>query len=164
MSWNDVKIAGRSDEAMIQATHLQTLHKTMTQQRQMMQFIQQQDQRLDHMADLLAQVSHRDQVPSHADNTDTKRPCAMLPGPEKFTGEDPSLSPQFLGKLQANAAAIGNGRDHVWYGFSRLDGKATARVYPWMSMYKDSATNLSNPLSKLCLQQAHKGLHVHGQD
>ncbi|KAK9233869.1 hypothetical protein V1525DRAFT_414974 [Lipomyces kononenkoae] len=30
MSWNDVKIAGRSDDAMIQATHLQTLHKAMS--------------------------------------------------------------------------------------------------------------------------------------
>ncbi|KAK9364578.1 hypothetical protein V1509DRAFT_667903 [Lipomyces kononenkoae] len=78
---------------------------------------------------------------------DTKRPRAKLPDPEKFTGEDLSLFPQFLGKLQAkleiDAAAIGTGRDHVWYGFSRLDGKAAARLYPWTSTYKDSATNFT---------------------
>ncbi|KAK9320396.1 hypothetical protein V1517DRAFT_210360 [Lipomyces orientalis] len=55
------------------------------------------------------------------------------------------LFPQFLGKLQAkleiDTAAIGTGRDHVWYGFSRLDGKAAARVYPWISTYKDSAAD-----------------------
>ncbi|KAK9323108.1 hypothetical protein V1517DRAFT_373280 [Lipomyces orientalis] len=117
-----------------------------TQQQQMLQLIQQQGQRLDHMASLFTQGQSLNQSqapdPAQADRADVKRPRPKLPDPDKFTAEDLSLFPQFLGKLQAkleiDAAAIGAGRDHVWYCFSRLDGKAAARIYPWISAYKDS--------------------------
>jgi hypothetical protein len=53
------------------------------------------------------------------------------------------LFPQFLGKLEAkleiDTLAIGEEKDRVWYGFSRLEGKAAARIFPWMSTYKDTA-------------------------
>jgi hypothetical protein len=71
-----------------------------------------------------------------------KRPRPKLPDTEKFTGDDPSLFPQFLGKLEAkletDAASIGEGKDLLWYGFSRLEGKAAARIFPWMSTYKNT--------------------------
>ncbi|KAK9233708.1 hypothetical protein V1525DRAFT_157001 [Lipomyces kononenkoae] len=120
------------------------------QQHQMLQLIQQQGQRLDQVTSLLSLSPN--QPPTLAGqatsieplmNDTTKRPRAKLPDPEKFTGDDLSLFPQFLGKLQAkleiDADAIGFEKDHVWYGFSRLEGKSAARIFPWMSAYKGSA-------------------------
>ncbi|KAK9326469.1 hypothetical protein V1520DRAFT_158094 [Lipomyces starkeyi] len=96
---------------------LQVQHEAVNaQQQQMLQLIQQQGQRLDHMASLFAQGqgSNQTQTPN-PDRADGKRPRAKLP----------------------------DGKDHVWYCFSRLDGKAAARVYPWMSTYKDSADDFT---------------------
>jgi hypothetical protein len=65
-----------------------------------------------------------------------KRPRPRLPDPEKFNGEDLSLYPQFEGKLHAkleiDRASIGEAKEQLWYGFSRLEGKAAARIYPWI--------------------------------
>jgi hypothetical protein len=72
-----------------------------------------------------------------------KRPRPRLPDPEKFNGEDLSLYPQFEGKLHAkleiDRPSIGEAKEQLWYGFSRLEGKAAARIYPWIATY--SKTN-----------------------
>ncbi|KAK9234453.1 hypothetical protein V1525DRAFT_422246 [Lipomyces kononenkoae] len=74
----------------------------------------------------------------------TKKSRAKLPATETFTREDPSLFPQFLGKLQAkletDAASIGDEKDLVWYGSGRISGKAAARIFPWTLAFKNSAT------------------------
>lgn len=73
-----------------------------------------------------------------------RRPRPILPDPEPFDAEDLSLYPQFRAKLEAkltvDAAAIGKDREQLWYGFSRLQGKAAARILPWMTTYKEDAT------------------------
>lgn len=65
------------------------------------------------------------------------RPKPRLPHPEKFTGKDKALYPQFEGLLQAkleiDSAAIGGEREKVWYAFGRLSDDAAVRIYPWMS-------------------------------
>ncbi|KAK9321553.1 hypothetical protein V1517DRAFT_362787 [Lipomyces orientalis] len=104
---------------------------TVNTQQQMLQLIQQQGRRLDHMASFKlcsgAKFKSKSGSPAQADRADAKCPGPKLPDPDKFTAEDLPLFPQFLGKLQAkleiDAAAIGAGRDHVWYCFNRLDGK-----------------------------------------
>ncbi len=62
---------------------------------------------------------------------------AKLPHPEKFTGEDKTMYPQFEGMLQAkleiDGAVIGNEREKVWYAFGRLTDSAAVRIYPWMT-------------------------------
>ncbi|KAJ8096547.1 hypothetical protein POJ06DRAFT_287312 [Lipomyces tetrasporus] len=85
---------------------LQVQHDTVnSQQQQMLQLIQQQGQRLDHMASLFAQGQSLNEsqgtLPAQADRADVKRPRPKLPDPDKFTGEDLSLFPQFLGKFHA---------------------------------------------------------------
>ncbi|KAK9238478.1 hypothetical protein V1525DRAFT_387548 [Lipomyces kononenkoae] len=60
---------------------------------------------------------------------------AVLSGREAST---PEAAGPGQAKLEIDAAAIGSGKDHVWYCFNRLDGKAATRIYPWMSAYKDS--------------------------
>ncbi|KAK9364306.1 hypothetical protein V1509DRAFT_185678, partial [Lipomyces kononenkoae] len=116
----------------------------------MLSLIQQQGQRIEQVADLLTHTQNLDHAPSSTDHVlagDSavnllKRPRAKLPDADKFTAEDLSLFPQFLGKLQAkleiDADAIGTGKDHVWYSFGRLEGKAAARIFPWMTAYKDT--------------------------
>jgi hypothetical protein len=81
--------------------------------------------------------------PEEAPVPKDKRPRPKLPDPERFNGDDTSLYPQFEGKLRAkltiDAAAIGSEKDRIWYGFSRLEGKAGARIYPWMETYQANA-------------------------
>ncbi|KAK9368506.1 hypothetical protein V1509DRAFT_646651 [Lipomyces kononenkoae] len=114
---------------------------------------QQEGHRLDQVTSLLS--LHPNEPPNPAGqttsidsltNVTTKRPRAKLPDPEKFTGSDLSLFPQFLGKLQAkleiDADAIGVEKDHVWYCFGRLEGSSAARIFPWMSAYKGSRQSL----------------------
>ncbi|KAK9371574.1 uncharacterized protein V1513DRAFT_428421 [Lipomyces chichibuensis] len=115
-----------------------------------LKWIMYQGQRIEQVADFLSHTQHLNNSigpTDHGPAADTavnllKRPRAKLPDPDKFTGEDLSLFPQFLGKLQAkleiDADAIGTGKDHVWYSFGRLEGKAAARIFPWMSSYKDT--------------------------
>jgi hypothetical protein len=55
-----------------------------------------------------------------------KRPRHKMDDPERFDGTDLSLYPQFEGllfaKLEIDSEAIGNEKEKVWYGFSRLKG------------------------------------------
>lgn len=114
------------------------------------QQINQLNEALQQQTQQIAQITAQQPQPQTTTHTEPtvieKRPCLKLPDPEKFTGEDPSLFPQFLGKLedklQIDAEAIGTERDRVWYGFNHLEGKAAARVFPWMSTY-DSTSSLS---------------------
>ncbi|KAK9235506.1 hypothetical protein V1525DRAFT_421279 [Lipomyces kononenkoae] len=115
------------------------------QTQQMLLLIQQQGQRIDQVANLLAV---------------TEKPARpKLPNPEKFTADDLSLLPQFLRKLRAkleiDADASGAGKAQVWFCFSRLDGKAAARRYfAQLSVAfedpvrKDKALNRLNTLSE----------------
>ncbi|KAK9310984.1 hypothetical protein V1522DRAFT_417730 [Lipomyces starkeyi] len=129
-----------------------------TQQQQMMQLIQQQDRRLDHMANLLAQgqASHRTQAPSHADIAHTGRPRAKLPDPEKFTGEDSSLFLQFLGnlqtKLEIDAAAIGTGRDHLWYASAAWMEKRQPASFPGCPHIRTRVRSHSTIFANSCEQ------------
>jgi Ty3 transposon capsid-like protein len=117
------------------------------------QIIEQQQQQINHLNHALQQQSQQiaqlttqqpqpGVIPNPELATTVKRPRPKLPDPEKYSGEDSSLFPQFLGKLQVkleiDAEAIGTERDRVWYGFNRLEGKAAARVFPWMSTYDSS--------------------------
>ena len=74
-------------------------------------------------------------------NTTTREPTPepvtftkpRLPNPGKFNGTDLALYPQFEGllraKLEIDATTIGGEKERVWYGFSRLDGDATGRIF-----------------------------------
>lgn len=124
-----------------------------TQQQEMLRVIQQQGERIDQLATYIAQNTPNTTTPTppptlanpNITSIDAiaKRPHPKLPDPEKFTGEDLSLFPQFEGKLQAkleiDAIAIGEEKDRIWYGFSRLEGRAAARIFPWMSTYKGTS-------------------------
>ena len=72
-----------------------------------------------------------------------KRPKPRLPKPEAFTGEDLSLYAQFelklMAKLEIDAESIGSARDQLWYAFNLLDGKAAARIHPWMKIASESS-------------------------
>ena len=74
---------------------------------------------------------------------DRKLPKAKLPDPEKFSGKDSALFPQFLSKLKAklniDGKTIGKESNQIWYAFDRLEGTAAARIHPWMSNYEDSS-------------------------
>ena len=73
-------------------------------------------------------------------NDTPRRPRPRLPDVEKFDGSDKSLYPQFESqleaKLQVDAASIGETTEQIWYSFSRLSGKAAARIHPWIATYK----------------------------
>jgi hypothetical protein len=73
-----------------------------------------------------------------------RRPKHSLTHPEKFTGEDEALYPQFKGlmeaKLEIDAQAIGSERERIWYAFGRLTGKAAGRIFPWMNATKNTET------------------------
>jgi hypothetical protein len=70
-----------------------------------------------------------------------KRPRHKMDDPERFDGTDLSLYPQFEGllfaKLEIDSEAIGNEKEKVWYGFSRLKDGAAGRIYPWIDTYKN---------------------------
>jgi hypothetical protein len=72
----------------------------------------------------------------------SRRPRPVLPDPDMFDGEDKALYPQFKGKLAAklsiDASAIGGTKELLWYGFSRLKGKAAARLLPWMTTFQNN--------------------------
>ena len=72
-----------------------------------------------------------------------KRPKARLPKPESFTGEDLVMYSQFelklMAKLDIDGESIGSERDKLWYAFNLLDGKAAARIHPWMKIASDSS-------------------------
>ena len=117
------------------------------QMTQMNQMIQQQGQQISQITNVAQQQQHPIQAMPTAGsvaNSAGKRPRPKLPDPEKFSGEDLSLFPQFFSQLKAklkiDAESIGNENDRVWYGFSRLSGKAAARVHPWVSTYCDDPT------------------------
>lgn len=67
------------------------------------------------------------------------RPKPMLPDVTPFDGEDNALYPQFESSLRAkltvDAAIFDSERAKVWYCFSRLNGKAAARINPWVEQY-----------------------------
>lgn len=71
-----------------------------------------------------------------------RKPRPVLPDPEPFDGEDLTLYPQFRAKLRAklsvDASTFGGNFDKLWYGFSRLEGKAAARILPWMTTYEET--------------------------
>jgi hypothetical protein len=77
---------------------------------------------------------------SNTTNDPTRRPRPRLPDPEKFDGGDLSLYPQFESQLKAklaiDEAAIGGPVEQIWYGFSRLGGKAASRIHPWIATYE----------------------------
>ena len=64
-------------------------------------------------------------------NGPVKRPRHEMDD-EKFDGIDLSLYPQFEGllyaKLEIDSEAIGNEKEKVWYGFSRLNEGAAGRI------------------------------------
>lgn len=70
------------------------------------------------------------------------KPRPVLPDPETFDGEDLTLYPQFRAKLRAkltvDARTFGGNFEKLWYGFSRLEGKAAARILPWMTTYEET--------------------------
>jgi hypothetical protein len=78
-------------------------------------------------------------------STVPQRPRARLPDPTPFSGEDPALYPQFEAKLTAKIEvdkdAIGNNYQLMWYAFSRLEGKAAARVLPWIQAKQETDPN-----------------------
>ncbi|RKF77924.1 hypothetical protein GcC1_059032 [Golovinomyces cichoracearum] len=71
-----------------------------------------------------------------------QRPGHSQPHPEKFSGFDPTLYPQFRSlleaKLQIDAKAIGNEAEKVWYGFGRLTDTASRRIHPWIEFAKNT--------------------------
>jgi hypothetical protein len=70
--------------------------------------------------------------PPTTGNGPVKRPRHKMDDPEKFDGIDLSLYPQFEGllyaKLEIDSEAIGNEKEKVWYGFSRLNEGAAGRI------------------------------------
>jgi hypothetical protein len=90
-------------------------------------------------------------------NGPVKRPRHKMDDPEKFDGTDLSLYPQFEGllyaKLEIDSEAIGNEKEKVWYGFSRLKEGAAGRIYPWIDTYKNKPAvfTVSNFFSQMQL-------------
>jgi len=78
------------------------------------------------------------------DVPDVRRPKPRLTDPDRFDGKDLTLYPQFEGKLLAkleiDGPSIGGIKEQIWYGFGRLEKKAAARIYPWMSTYKETTS------------------------
>ncbi|OJD22214.1 hypothetical protein ACJ73_06441 [Blastomyces percursus] len=72
-----------------------------------------------------------------------KRPKASLPDTARYNGNNPVYFPQFLSNLKAKIAidgqAIGNEQAQVWYAFGRLEGKASARIHPWVDRYSETS-------------------------
>ncbi|POS83060.1 hypothetical protein EPUL_006542, partial [Erysiphe pulchra] len=93
-----------------------------------------------HFIRLLSQLI-RSQSPRTSQSFD-QRPGHSQPHPEKFTGSDLSLYPQFRSlleaKLQIDARAIGNEAERVWYGFGRLSDTASRRIHPWIEFAKNT--------------------------
>lgn len=77
----------------------------------------------------------------------THRPKHVLPRPE-YNHEDPSLFSQFKGLLYTkvyvmDSLACGNTEsERVWYAFSCLQGKAAARIYPWIEFCQKTSQPL----------------------
>lgn len=71
-----------------------------------------------------------------------QRPRPRMPDPAPFTGDDSTLYPQFEAKLTAKIEvdkdAIGDDHQLMWYAFSRLEGKAAARVLPWIQTKQET--------------------------
>lgn len=93
-----------------------------------------------HIVRLLSQLI-RSQSPRQPPSFDQK-PGHSQPHPEKFSGSDLSLYPQFRSileaKLQIDAKAIGNEAERVWYGFGRLTDTASRRIHPWIEFAKNT--------------------------
>ena len=118
------------------------------QQDIMQQFLAQQQAAFDAetqrlRAELESATRRSSQGPTPASNPandPTRRPRPRLPDPEKFDGSDLSLFPQFESQLRAklriDEAAIGGPVEQIWYGFSRLSGKAASRIHPWIATYE----------------------------
>jgi hypothetical protein len=93
-----------------------------------------------------ATVPQTDTTPSKTVTTglddDLRKPKHSHPHPEKFTGEDETMFPQFKGlleaKLEIDRKAIGTEKECIWYAFGRLSGKAAGRIYPWMESTKST--------------------------
>ena len=87
-----------------------------------------------------ATVPRTETTPSKTVTTDLdddlRKPKQSHPHPEKFTGEDETMFPQFKGpleaKLEIDRKAIGTEKECIWYAFGRLSSKAAGRIYPWM--------------------------------
>ncbi|TKA59175.1 hypothetical protein B0A49_12193 [Cryomyces minteri] len=66
----------------------------------------------------------------------TNRSRAAFPDEEPFTGEDATLFPAFMVNLETkwliDAGVYCSEEERVLYGFSRLRGKATKRILPWI--------------------------------
>lgn len=75
------------------------------------------------------------------DISNQKRPKPRLPKPEPFTGENLSLYSQFelklMAKLNIDGESIGTEYQKLWYAFNLLEGKAAARIHPWMKVASD---------------------------
>jgi hypothetical protein len=111
------------------------------------QRIEMQSQRQEFMSIIEQQSQQIRGMEAHMNETprpfNIKRPRPKLSDDhEKFDGEDLSLYPQFRGKLEAkveiDAEAIGTEKDRVWFAFHRLTGTAAARIYPWISTFKNT--------------------------
>lgn len=81
--------------------------------------------------------------------TPARKPRPVLPDPDPYDGEDLALYPQFRGKLaaklQIDGPAIGGTQELLWYAFSRLEGKAAARLLPWMTTFKSDLSAFTIP-------------------
>ena len=59
-----------------------------------------------------------------------------LSHPDKYDGQSKTAYPSFRGQLRAklriDALAIGGEEEQVWYGFGRLSGSASERIFPWI--------------------------------
>ena len=112
------------------------------------QRMEMQSQRQEFMNIIEQQSRQINNMEARVNETPTRPPNIKRPRPklsddhEKFDGEDLSLYPQFRGKLEAkveiDADAIGTERDRVWFAFNRLTGSAAARIYPWISTFKNT--------------------------
>jgi hypothetical protein len=104
-----------------------------TQRQEFMSIIEQQSQE--------ARVNQASTNNAHPSFIKHPRP-KLTDDHEKFDGKDLSLYPQFRGKLEAkveiDAEAIGTEQDRVWYAFHRLTGTAAARIFPWVSTFKNT--------------------------
>ncbi|RKF79653.1 hypothetical protein GcM1_200024, partial [Golovinomyces cichoracearum] len=93
-----------------------------------------------HIIRLLSQLI-RSQSSRQAPSFDQK-PGHSLPHPDKFSGSDLSLYPQFRSileaKLQIDAKAIGSAAERVWCGFGRLTDTASRRIHPWIEFAKNT--------------------------
>lgn len=67
---------------------------------------------------------------------------ARMPDPEKFTGEDLSLYPQFRQnlrmKLSVDGDFIGGVLEQAYYAYGRLTGQASVRILPYVTTIETS--------------------------